>query len=200
MDEATKARIFDPFFTTKFQGRGLGLAAVSGIVRSPERSHATSTPVPAMGTSFQVLFPAAAAKADGPYPHGCRKWKRPPSGTVLFVDDEEMLRSFAQAALEKVGWHVLLAENGAEGVRLFEEHQDAITLVVLDMTMPVMGGAEALDRMKAIRSGVPVIISTGYGESEATRLFAGKDMAGFLQKPYTVDQLMETVAMTLGRA
>lgn len=102
-------------------------------------------------------------------------------------------------ALERNGWRVLLAENGAEGVRMFEEHRDNIAVVILDMTMPVMGGEEAMDRIKGIRSDVPVIVSTGYGESEAVRHFAGKDTAGFLQKPFTVNQLLEAIAIVLGR-
>ena len=105
----------------------------------------------------------------------------------------------AESALQRSGWHVLLARNGAEGVELFKEHQDNIALAILDLAMPVMGGEEALERMKAIRAGIPVIISSGYGETEAARRFSGKDTAGFLQKPYTVNQLMEAIAVVLGR-
>ena len=197
MDEATKSRIFDPFFTTKFQGRGLGLAAASGIVRA-QRGAIRVYSSPCRGTSFYVLFPAVAAKADDHIPR-ILATETPAGGTILFVDDEDTLRLFAKSALERNGWRVLLAENGAEGVRLFEEYRDHITVVILDMTMPVMGGEEALERIKGIRTGVPVIVTTGYGESEAVRHFAGKDVAGFLQKPFTVHQLMEAIAVVLGR-
>ncbi len=197
MDEATKNRIFDPFFTTKLQGRGLGLAAVSGIVRA-QKGVMRVYSSPGRGSSFQVLLPGVAAKAAPARTPAMLSTETPGDGAILFVDDDETMRRLAKSALERSGWRVLLAENGAAGVQVFQEHRDNISVVILDMAMPVMGGEEALDAIKKIGPSVPVIISTGYGETEATRHFAGKNTAGFLEKPYTVSQLMESIAMVLG--
>jgi CheY-like chemotaxis protein len=190
MDSEIKARIFDPFFTTTFTGRGLGLAAVSGIVRGHKASiHVTSAPN--QGSAFRVCFPCeeAAPKAT--------EAGRPAGGTgpltILVVDDEEMVQRVAQASLEIHGHKVLVANNGLAAIRAAGEHPE-IGIVLLDLTMPVMGGEEAIDRILALRPGVKVIVSTGYGPREALARFGRKKVAGFLQKPYTSKQLADKIS------
>jgi CheY-like chemotaxis protein len=118
------------------------------------------------------------------------------TGTVLIVDDEELVRTTARVALKRAGYRVFSARNGEEAVRMFASQPGEIDLVILDMTMPVMGGEEAMRRMAELRPDVLVLASSGYDESEAQQRF-GSRIAGFLQKPYTAAQLAGTVARVL---
>jgi CheY-like chemotaxis protein len=117
--------------------------------------------------------------------------------TILVIDDEDTVRQAAKSALESYGYKVVAATNGKEGVRLFQEMAGEIDAVLLDMTMPVMSGEEALARLKDIQSDIPVVLSSGYEEADATRRFTGKGLAGFIQKPYAAASLAEKMKTAL---
>jgi two-component system cell cycle sensor histidine kinase/response regulator CckA len=195
MDDQTRARIFEPFFTTKFTGRGLGLAAVHGIMRSCNGGiHVESHQ--GRGTRFTVFFPATAEAAVDET--GCAPALPPKaSGLVLVVDDEDMVRSIASAALRRFGYTVITAVNGREAVERFREAADRIDAVLLDIKMPVMDGHEALKELKRIRPDVRVLISSGFSESEAHEAFKGQGVAGFVQKPYRAPVLAEAVQQVI---
>jgi two-component system CheB/CheR fusion protein len=198
MDNATKARIFDPFFTTKFAGRGLGLAAVQGIVRRHRGTIRVHTTL-GHGTTFLILIPAMdGAFGEDRVPAAKLNYIAPGS-LALIIDDEKIIRNLAEAALSRRGMKVLTAENGRTGVEIFREHKDELSFVVLDLQMPKMSGDQALPLLAELNPEVPVILSSGFDESEAARKFSGAKPVAFLQKPYTVERLIETISAVLRR-
>ena len=196
MTPETRARIFDPFFTTKFTGRGLGLAAVLGIVRGHNGCLKVYTE-PGRGTTFKLLLPCAAAQTQEARTESPTKDKWTGKGTVLVVDDEETVRTVTAQMLRRFGFEVLTAADGALGVVTFREHAKEITLVLLDMTMPHLSGAEAFREMRRVRADARVILTSGYNEQDATDRFAGKGLNGFLQKPFNASDLREKLKEAL---
>ena len=189
MDDETLSKIFDPFFTTKFSGRGLGLAAVLGIIRGHKGALKVYSE-PGRGTTFKVLLPVVEGSAEMQEAESTETGGWRGSGTILVVDDEETVRTVGGVMLGRVGFSVLTAADGREALRVFREHADDIVCVLLDLTMPDMGGEETFRELRRIRRDVHVILSSGYSEEEVTQRFVGKGLAGFVQKPYQLASLL----------
>jgi len=188
MDKAMQDKIFDPFFTTKETGSGLGLSAVLGIVRGHSGAlQVLSTP--GKGTAFRVYLPstAQAFSEQAVSTVEVDAWRG--DGKVLVVDDDLRVRNVAKSFVEKMNFDVITAEDGKEGLAVFSQQHDNLVAVLLDMTMPVMGGVDAMAGMRAVNARVPVIIVSGYSEVEAGALIRGDRPDAFLQKPFKAKAL-----------
>ncbi|MEM6796428.1 MAG: response regulator [Acidobacteriota bacterium] len=200
MDSATVEKIFDPFFTTKLTGRGLGLAAVLGIVRGHQGGISIRSEV-GSGSAIEVYFPAMR----GAETRGCeaeiRRHQREELAyrqpRVLVVDDEEVVRLIASEMLEFLECEVLLAADGPEALEIFEREGGDLDLVVLDVTMPAMSGEELLIRLRERSAMLPVLVASGFTKEDLSCRFASYDVSGFIHKPYKLDELKDLVDRAL---
>jgi PAS domain S-box-containing protein len=192
MEAATLARIFEPFFTTKTTGRGLGLAATQGILRG-HRGGLRVESTPGVGTTFTLLFPASAESvAKAPPPKTV-----PGSGVVLVVDDEATVREVIAAVLDAAAIPWVATGEGETAVRLFRERRAEVSLVLLDLSMPGLSGEMTFEELRRLDPEVRVLLTSGYAEAEATSRFVGRGLAGFIQKPYRPEALVQAIRRAL---
>jgi CheY-like chemotaxis protein len=195
MEPETAARMFDPFFTTKRSGHGLGLAATLGIVRGHHGAIRVETE-PGKGSRITALFPALSAPA-APAPALPTESSPAPGGMVLVVDDDDLVRRVAKRILVKAGYTVIEAEHGKAALAIFAKSRGEIALVLLDLNMPVMGGEETFRALRALDPALPIVLSSGYNEHDATSHFVGRGLAGFVQKPFVMSDFLEVVRRTM---
>jgi PAS domain S-box-containing protein len=197
IDAATQEKIFDPFFSTKFTGRGLGLPVAMGLVRAHKGALALESRV-GWGSSFRLYLPISELEALQTRKEEVLISKiTEGQGSVLLVEDEPMVRNMAQAMLIRLGYEVITACDGSEAVEIFREHKDEFALVLLDLTMPRMGGWETLPALRALRSDIPVILASGYDEAHVFQGDHPELPHAFLHKPYRMKDLKETLGAAL---
>lgn len=197
MDKATIEKVFDPFFTTKKTGRGLGMSAVLGIVRGHEGALRVYSEL-GRGTTFKFLLPIDESSNYVQVEGKIIEAYQDAAGKVLVVDDEESVREMSCMMLEDMGFETLSAANGREALDIYKQHVDEICFVFTDLTMPQMGGKELYSKLKALNPDCKVILCSGYNSQEAIQQFSGKGLTGFVQKPFTAQEIQHEINKIMG--
>ena len=197
MDDETMRRIFEPFYTTKFTGRGLGMSAVLGIITA-HKGALQLTSQPGQGTTFTIYLPIETSEPIGDESSeqiASTPWQG--SGTILLVEDEDQVKLIVKVMLEALGFKVFEASNGREALELYQNNASDIRLVLTDIGMPVMDGYTLFWELKALRPGLPIIISSGFGDTVVTTRIPSVEIAGLVSKPYRFDQLRDVLKMVV---
>jgi signal transduction histidine kinase/CheY-like chemotaxis protein len=189
-------KLFDPFFSSKFPGRGLGLPVVLGAIKAYRGAVAVESK-PGKGSVFRVYFPVASEALPLPTDKDDKVFKAEGSGAVLLVEDDDMLRKLTHAVLKSLGFEVIATGNGAAAVEAFQKRPGEIRLVLCDLTMPGMDGWQTLDALRKLSPGIPIILTSGFAESQ---VMAGDHFTlpnAFLGKPYDRNELISTISQVL---
>jgi CheY-like chemotaxis protein len=194
MDEATQRRLFEPFFTTKVQGRGLGMAAVYGIVKNHDGWIAVES-TPGIGTEVKIFLPALDALPRQKDDSDSQVVKG--QGTILVIEDEEPVMNVSQAMLERLGYRVLQARSGNEAVTIADHFEGNIDLAILDVGLPDMAGDEVYPHLKAVRPELKVLVCSGYAIDGPAQEILDRGGEGFIQKPFLFATLSEKVKEVL---
>jgi PAS domain S-box-containing protein len=192
MDQTTLKRVFEPFFSTKERGRGtgLGLASAYGIIKNHD-GFITVYSEKGKGTTFNIFLPSSikSAEAEALFDQKIIEGK----GSVLLIDDEQMILSVAEEMIQALGYEVTAVNDGQKGIDVYNESQDRIDMVILDLIMPGMGGAEVFDQLKAINPAVKVLLSSGYSIDGQAAAIMKRGCSGFIQKPFSIQELSKKI-------